>query len=84
MKEVIDNYQRLRSELFNYENKISKIVRLYFEQKLKDGDWQHYSGWSLSGDTLVISYSYTDYYHNAEFVHIVVDLSEFLEFSKTI
>lgn len=84
MKEVIDNYQRLRSELFNYENKISKIVRLYFEQKLKDGDWQHYSGWSLSGDTLVISYSYTDYYHNAEFAHIVVDLSEFLEFSKTI
>ena len=84
MKEVIDNYQRLRSELFNYKNKISKIVRLYFEQKLKDGDWQHYSGWSLSGDTLVISYSYTDYYYNAEFAHIVVDLSEFLEFSKTI
>ena len=84
MKEVIDNYQRLRSELFNYKNKISKVVRLYFEQKLKDGDWQHYSGWSLSGDTLVISYSYTDYNHNAEFADIVVDLSEFLEFSKTI
>ena len=88
MKEVIDNYQRLRSELFNYENKLNKVVRLYFEQKLKDGDWQHYSGWSLSGNTLVISYSYTDYYHNTdaytEFAHIVVDLSEFLEFSKTI
>ena len=88
MKEVIDNYQRLRSELSTYENKISKVVQLYFEQKLKDGDWQHYLGWSLSGDTLVISYSYTEYYCNTdeytEFADIVVDLNEFIEFSKTV
>ena len=57
MKEIIDKYKRLRSELSTYGNKISEAAKLYFEQKLKDGDWQHYSGWALSGDTLVISYS---------------------------
>lgn len=87
-KKDIDNYQNLREECCRYQNKIGDLCKLYFEQKLKDGDWQQYSGWSLSGDTLVISYSYTDYYSNTdaytEFADIKIDLNEFLKFSKKI
>lgn len=71
----------------NITNTVEKICQEWAKQNL-DNRWQHYCGFEIKQDYIVINYSYNDIVNNIEYETNygakLVSWEELIEFSKTL
>ena len=68
------------------ELEVSKVCTEWAKQKLED--WQHYGGYYIQNECIIIKYSYNDIVNNIEYETCYgtkcVSLQDMVEFAKTL
>ena len=77
--EKLEQYQQIKVEL-------TKVCLEWAKQNLKE--WQHYCGFEIKQDYIIINYSYNDIVNNIEYETCYgtkcVSLQDMVEFAKTL
>lgn len=78
--ETLENYKQTEIEL-------TKVCREWAKQNL-DSRWQHYCGFEVKQDYIIINYSYNDIVNNIEYETCYdtkcVSWEDMIEFAKTL
>ena len=78
--ETLENYKQTEIEL-------TKVCREWAKQNL-DSRWQHYCGFDIKDEYIIINYSYNDIVNNIEYETCYgtkcVSWQDMIEFAKTI